>query len=515
MVRNTEQSNAPTNTPAILGGFVSIPVAQLLAVWFACQGLELGIGHFRAYLACHEMLKRRSFAPKHVLPSFGFPELATLLGVTIERARLLIQQLVDAGLLASTASTITFPDQPPIPDDLFAPFANTIGGGSGRLTVPRRLLRFLVKGATAATIAVALGALFRCASCRHGQPNSWGRFKASWIANAFRLGLRQVKHARKQLVNLGWLIVASDNRQNAMNRHGRAYRINLEWSPTTAPSAPPPPAPAAPSAPPLPDRNPPREEFKNQNPASGGPAGVQLSQGEGGTGIPVALNPPTATPPVIPPRPAPVVPPSPAPAPATTPTSPAAGSPGVSTPARPAATSRRSPAVPGPVPTPGGLLAARLDNVLVEDLKDTGRLMDLLGQAVTRGLVSPSEADRLRFVASAEHALAIGQGNPAGLFVYLVRGKLWRYLTQDDEDGANLRIKAFLRGPERRRVAALGMPRPSVPSLSADAKVVREVRAAFIRAGIYRDPFPELHRRQPEWSRERWDAAMAELEEAR
>jgi hypothetical protein len=151
----------------------------------------------------------------------------------------------------------------------------------------------------------------------------------------------------------------------------------------------------------------------------------------------------------------------------------------------------------------------------LEDLKDTGRLMDLLGQAVARGLVSTSEADRLRFVASAEHALAIGQGNPAGLFVYLVRGKLWRYLTQDDEDRANVRIKAFLRGPERPRVAAGGMFGLSAPSLSEDAKVVREIRAAFIRAGIYRDPFPEFHRRQPDWSRERWDAAMAELEAAR
>jgi hypothetical protein len=211
----------------------------------------------------------------------------------------------------------------------------------------------------------------------------------------------------------------------------------------------------------------------------------------------------------------PVAPPSPAPTqspiPAMTPTSPATGSPAVSPSARPAATPRPSPAVPAP----GALPAPRLDDVRVEDLKDTGRLMVLLGQAAARGLVSTSEADRLRFVASAEHALAIGQGNPAGLFVYLVRGKLWRYLTQDDEDRANLRIKAFLRGPERPQVAAMGMFRPSGPSLSADAKMVRELREAFIRAGVFRDPFPELHRRDRDWSRERWDAAMAELAGAR
>jgi hypothetical protein len=524
MVRTSEQSNAPTNTAAIVGGFVLIPVAQLLAAWFACQGIELGIGHFRAYLACHEILKRRSFAAKHVQPSFGFIELAGLLGVTIERARLLIQQLGDAGFLACTGSSITFPDQPPIPDDLFAPFANTIGGGKGMLTVPRRLLRFLVKGASAATIAVALGALFRCASCRQGQPNSWGRFKASWIANAFRVGLRQVKHARKQLVNLGWLIVEGDDRQNAMNRNGRAYRINLDWSMTTARSAPPPPAPAAPSAPPLNDRNPPREEFKDQNPASGGSAGVQLSEGEGGTEIP---NPPVASrsmslssPPVpaVLASPAPVAPPSPAlaqsPTPAPTPTSPATGSPAVSPSARPAATPGPSPAAPGRVPAPVALPAPRLEDVRVEDLKDTGRLMDLLGQAVARGLVSGSEADRLRFVGAAEHALGIGKENPAGLFMYLVRGKLWRYLTQDDEDRANLRIKAFLRGPELPRVASSSIRPAARPMLSEDARMVIRVRSALAAKGYRGDPFPQVRRLDPSWTRERWDAALAELEGA-
>jgi hypothetical protein len=510
-------ADAPTigqdrQAASIAGGFVLIPVAQLLAAWFACQGLELGIGHFRAYLACYEMLKRRAFAAKHVQPSFGFLELAGLLGVTIERARLLIQQLVDAGLLACTESSITFPDQPPIPDELFAPFANTIGGGKGMLTVPRRLLRFLAKGASAATIAVALGALFRCASCRQGQPNSWGRFKASWIATAFRVGLRQVKDARKQLVNLGWLIVATDNRQNAMNRNGRAYHINLDWSSTTARSAPPPPVPTARSAPPLSDRNPPREEIQNQNPASGGLAGVQLSEGEGETKI---LNPPAATSPVVLASPVPVAPPSPAPARSpistTMPTSPATGSPPVSPSARPAATPGPSPAVPAPV----ALAAPRLEDVRVEDLKDTGRLMELLGQAVGRGLVSGSEADRLRFVGAAEHALGIGKENPAGLFMYLVRGKLWRYLTQDDEDRANSRIKAFLRGPERPRLASSAPRPPSRPALSEDARAVGEFRRAFAAARYPGDPFPQVRRHDPSWTRERWDAALAELEAAR
>jgi hypothetical protein len=153
----------------------------------------------------------------------------------------------------------------------------------------------------------------------------------------------------------------------------------------------------------------------------------------------------------------------------------------------------------------------RLEDVRVEDLQDTTRLLDLLGQAVARGLVTGSEADRLRFVGSAEHALAIGKGNPAGLFVYLVRGKLWRYLTQDDEDGANVRIKAFLRGPEPLMVASAASRPPARPMLSEDAQVVIRVRSALAAKGYRGDPFPQVRRHDPSWTRERWDLALAEL----
>jgi hypothetical protein len=162
--------------------------------------------------------------------------------------------------------------------------------------------------------------------------------------------------------------------------------------------------------------------------------------------------------------------------------------------------------------TAGGVEAGLLR---VEDLKDTGRLLGLLDQAIARDLVGSSEADRLRFVAAAEHAMAVGKGNPPGLFLYLVRGRLWRYLTQEDENRANARIKRELRGdPPSRSGGGLIGARVG-PVLSADALVVREVRAALIRAGVFRDPFPAFQARNPEWSRGRWDAALAELERVR
>ena len=231
---------------------------------------------------------------------------------------------------------------------------------------------------------------------------------------------------------------------------------------------------------------------------------------------PEIANPTVVARPMILPRPpALAVSPSPAPAQsptlATTPTSPSTGSPAVSLPAMPGATFGPSPAILSPGPPPGGLPAPRLEDVLLEDLKDTARLLDLLAQAVSRGLVSTSEADRLRFVASAEHALSIGQGNPAGLFMHLVRGKSWRYLTQEDEDRANARIKGFQRGPESPRVGSSSMRPASRPALSEDARAVFEFRRAFAAAGYPGDPYPQVRRHDPSWTRERWDLALAEL----
>jgi hypothetical protein len=159
------------------------------------------------------------------------------------------------------------------------------------------------------------------------------------------------------------------------------------------------------------------------------------------------------------------------------------------------------------------LPAPQLADVRIEDLKDTGRLLDLLGQAIDRKLLGTSEADRLKFVALAEHALAIGKENPPGLFAYLLRGGCWRYITQGDEDRANARIKAFLRGPELVPVARAATL--SRPVLSEDARAVREYRRAFTAAKYPGDPFPQVRRHDPSWTRERWDAALAELDGTR
>ena len=430
----------------IAGGFVMVEVSWLMGAWRACQSRPLGIGDFRTLLAAREMVARRGCLPDGREAAYGIAELARLLGVTTRRARASVKRLEAAGLIVWSDSAIESPDQI-LGDE--EQLADTIGRGRGSVAIPRRMLRFLANGARPALIATALGVLLRCLSRRKDGWSGRGRVKAGWIARTFAISIRQAKAARAKLVDLRW-IEAEDSDQWAMNRWGRAYRIDLGWSTSaTSGSSSLTPLPADPcptSSPPDLQTRTPFGRANNQEPAGRGPAGVQV-QGQG---------------------------------------------------------TEQQPSK-----------APNLDDVQLEDLKDTGRLLDLHRQAIDRKLVTASENDRLRFVAAAEHALAIGKGNPPGLFVYLVRGKCWRYITQEDEDRAASRLKAHRREIDLPSCKPTKDLRPNmgfeIDGLSADARVVKAVREAVIRAGIFRDPWPAFEARNPGWTRERWDVALAEL----
>ena len=353
-------------------------------------------------------------------PAYGLAELSRLTGVSPRRARASVKRLVAAGLLTWSDDVIGFPDagRP----RTTTPWPTPSAAGKGALAIPRRILRLLAGGARPALIATAIAVLLRCLARGRGGFRSRGRVKAAWIARTFDVDLRRVKQARAELIDLGWIVPEPDD-QWAMNRWGRAYRIDLAWDPDRHPARardchPLPPRAAADCHPLILTRNP-SGRMKTQEPAPGGPAGVEIQGGEAGGADPDSAwsafrrRPPSA------------------------------GG-GRREPARDP--SPRRPAVIADGAGGGPLPAPTLNDVRVEDLKDTGRLLRLHAQAVARDLVGSSEADRLRFVGAAEHALALGTGNPPGLFMYLVRGRLWRYVTQEDEDRAHARLKRELRG---------------------------------------------------------------------
>ena len=160
----------------------------------------------------------------------------------------------------------------------------------------------------------------------------------------------------------------------------------------------------------------------------------------------------------------------------------------------------------------GSLPAPTLDAIRPEDLRDTGRALDLHRQAVARRLVGSSEADRLRFLAAVEHARAVGRANPCGLLARTIRRGWWHFATQADEDAANLRLKRHLWGGPSPTLSAMPGPRPTPagsPTIPDDVRVVREVRMALFLAGFKGDAFEALRSRDASWTRERWDRALA------
>ena len=75
------------------------------------------------------------------------------------------------------------------------------------------------------------GHLIRCLYYRDQRCISGGWCKASWIAEVFRMDLRNIKAARKHLVTIGWLRLC-DTPQPLCNRWGMYALISLSWTRT-------------------------------------------------------------------------------------------------------------------------------------------------------------------------------------------------------------------------------------------------------------------------------------------
>ena len=519
---------AQADTPAKpRGGYRIITAAILTAAWGAYRLKLIRLVDLRVWYATHEMDARRCRVEQGHPRRFHREELRKLTGLSLKRLKDSLRRLEAARILSWSETTLGFPDAP----DVLAleryaglqAFLDKIPNPDRKIPVPRRTLRLLAGGARPALIATVLGHLIRGLYLKSGKCLDRGRVKASWIVDTFGVSLRRVKQARHELIAGGWLIPL-DADQWALNRWGAHFRINLEWSrldeiksvpsvaststdlnhpilgeasPGSGPELAPPQVPTGPElAPPESYEKPLHGRGKNQKPASG-PAGISIFNSP--ENAPRSRTSPHAVsesvPPalLIPPAQAHVarmtIPPGPAPVAA------GSGSP---------APSRSRPASAG---------QPNLRDVVLEDLKDTGRLLDLYDQGIARGWVTASERDRLRFVSAAEHARVIGTKNPCGLFVRLVRCGLWSFLTQDDEDAANARLKLLLYGKP------LGPKEPppasptvrEVETISEDARLVQAIRASLARVRYRGDAFPFLKRERPEWTRERWDRALEEL----
>lgn len=158
-----------------------------------------------------------------------------------------------------------------------------------------------------------------------------------------------------------------------------------------------------------------------------------------------------------------------------------------------------------------------MNRVLDADLTDLGRLLALHVDAVARGYIGPSDDDRLRFVAMAEHVLRVGRltDRPAA-FAANIRKQRWLFISQGDEIAAQRRLTEHLHGPQRSAgpIQPQDVPaRPADRQLSEDARTVQRVLAAVKTIGTRQEPLQICRTRYGDaWTATRWAAAAAELD---
>ena len=379
-----------------------------------------------------------------------------------------LKQLLDLGLLRScTKAGIAFAEST---DELrcedrsgLDAMFDHLQGVTRKVPVPRRMIRRLAGGLSKARTATVIAHLIRCLFYRKGEGiNPVGCCKASWVAEVFGVTERSVFDARKFLVlELGWLL-PEECSQHVLNRDGLWVAVNLDWGP---------------------------EE-------QGAPAELSIAAT---VEVPAAADESSG------PRPENA---GHFAGPSTENKKPLRESNNQKPASRPAASG-------GPAGFQGsnsGEKKPDIRDIVPDDFRDRDRLMELHRQAVDAKFISTSEADRLAFLAAAAHAQAVGS-KPCRLFAWMVRGKRFEFITQADEDAARSRLRPPMPYPRE-----LPTPAPThrpEETLSADALLARSVQAALARAGFRGDPLPLVRRERPEWTRERWDAAVAELNRPR
>jgi hypothetical protein len=83
-----------------------------------------------------------------------------------------------------------------------------------------------------------------------------------------------------------------------------------------------------------------------------------------------------------------------------------------------------------------------IGNIKLEDLLRFSRTEELYRQAVSVGLVKHSENQVLNWIGAAVRAKAVA-GDPVRVFAGIVRKKLWRYITQEQEDQARRALTRY------------------------------------------------------------------------
>ena len=231
-----------------IGGFRPISIVQVGMAWWAYKsGILPRYLDFRVYLAFHEFDERRLAAARTrakvgkgmLKPVLSIPnlvaELRKLTGGSNERlVRESLRRLASLGLITVTPTAVLFAEKL---ECLTANMRTELGGliqnrphragiRDRRLPLPRRVLRYLARGAPASVAATVFGYVIRCVWWRGRGCEVAGSCTAEFISDLFGVESRSVKRARAELRVVGWLV----NPQPSDESPGGSCLPNLSWS---------------------------------------------------------------------------------------------------------------------------------------------------------------------------------------------------------------------------------------------------------------------------------------------
>ncbi|MBN9688988.1 MAG: hypothetical protein J0M24_02025 [Verrucomicrobia bacterium] len=446
-------------------GYKTVTPIQLGNLLHALKTGAIPWSGARVWFACLEMVAIREAARRSVpvrrnrsapTPDFSLDEVVARTALAPRVARRSVGRLQRLGLLILSKTEILFPSDP-------LPEASTLieaisGGRSPRrpIPIPRRLARHLASSPDATAGHVMLGYVIRGFSLerRSGEIRSAGTVKAGWLADTLGLGLRTVKSAQARLRAVGWITKDTGSKQWKLNRDGAWFRIDPDWQypGQSIGTAPLPAETGTPAALLKKDRETPSES-KNQRTHSGVcflGNGRGTADGQGlGNAVAVPCDP--------------------------------------SAEQRP--TQHRHPSRSAQPVAPA---APRLSDIRPEDLHSPERLQALRRQALARGWIRDCEADTLNFFAAAVRARSTEARDPVRVFVSLVRGRRWGFVTQAQEHEARrmLRLREAARGgspvePNRAAEVVAGLlsalnSRWGHPPITPDQPRIAHARASTV-----------------------------------
>jgi hypothetical protein len=464
------------------GGYIHVSTFRFGVAWWCYLAGTLSLRAVRILLALHEAgiersayvwtEKKRGRGVPEFTPRFSVEELASFCGLPVKRARAALKELLDLGLLAEfLPERITFArtiDELRLSEDERSEFWewSALLTNRKRVPMPRRILALACETSSPAQIAFIWSASLRCVYLHpKGVGFTYsGWLKLTWLSRCMDISLSSLKAAKSHLVKLGWI-----EPTGKVCKHGEKLSVNPAWE---------------------------RIQETAEGTSTGTKSGCQKSPSGAKSGPPKTTRESSAKAEIQKPRESP------------------------STGADPGPGIFKNPGEPTPK-KPDSAPPVRLSAIKPEDFQDVGRALELFRQATVCKLVEDSEHSRVRWLAGIERARTVQANNPAGVFLHLVKNRLWSYLSEGHWDAASERLKTHLYGANRLAegsplAASIGRrmePRKTPEqALSGDAKLVQAIRTVLRQRGVRNpDPIPYLRSQDSSWNRERLLAAELEL----